>query len=367
MTMTAVREEYWIPRLRKLTKKVIHRCFNCKRYRAVAYPAPTAGLLPRDRTEGARPFQIGGVDYAGPIAYQKTPRSVGKCYILLYSCSLTRAVFLDLLPDMTIREAIKSLKRFIARRGRPEKLYSDNFRTFKAAATWLKSEELNDFLATQKVGWQFNLSRAPWWGGQFERMVGLVKSSLYKVVGGARLSWSELEEVLLDVETTVNNRPLSYVEDDEQLPILTPNTMMFGISNDIPDMLRGDEDADMRKRAKHLRKCKDNLWKRWSQEYVKSLRERHNLHSKSKKLSLHVGDVVLIRGDEKNRGKWKMGVVDSLIIGRDSVCRGAIVRNGKSSVERAIQHLYPMELSCDKKVPPVAELNASASEFQPRH
>ena len=46
-------------------------------------------------------------------------------------------------------------------------------------------------------------------GGQFERMVGLVKQALYKTTGKANLSWKELEEVLLDIETTLNNRPLS--------------------------------------------------------------------------------------------------------------------------------------------------------------
>ena len=59
-------------------------------------------------------------------------------------------------------------------------------------------------------------------------MVGLMKQCLYKTVGKANLSWQELEEVLLDVEITLNNRPLSYLEDDIQFPALTPNTLAFG-------------------------------------------------------------------------------------------------------------------------------------------
>jgi hypothetical protein len=64
------------------------------------------------------------------------------------------------------------------------------------------------------------LHGAPWWGGQFERMVGLVKQALYKTTGKANLRWEELEEVLLDIETVLNNRPLNYVEDDIQMPTL---------------------------------------------------------------------------------------------------------------------------------------------------
>ena len=64
-------------------------------------------------------------------------------------------------------------------------------------------------------------------GGQFERMVGLVKQALYKTIGRANLRWPQLEEVILDVEIALNNRPLAYQEDDVQLPALTPNVMVL--------------------------------------------------------------------------------------------------------------------------------------------
>ena len=54
--------------------------------------------------------------------------------------------------------------------------------------------------------------------GQFERLIGLMKSAFYKTVGQEQLSWRELGEVILDVEVTLNNRPLCYQEEDVQLP-----------------------------------------------------------------------------------------------------------------------------------------------------
>ena len=78
----------------------------------------------------------------------------------------------------------------------------------------MTDEKLNDYLSRQEIKWQFNLSRAPLWGGQFERMVGIVKGSLYKTIGNGFLTWTELEEVVLDVEVAVNNRPLGYIQDD---------------------------------------------------------------------------------------------------------------------------------------------------------
>ena len=57
-----------------------------------------------------------------------------KAYIVLYACCLTRAVYLEILPNLTVEEFIRSIKRLIARRGRPKKIFSDNGKTFVAAA-----------------------------------------------------------------------------------------------------------------------------------------------------------------------------------------------------------------------------------------
>ena len=132
---------------------------------------------------------------------------------------------MDLLPNLETSECLHSLKGFIARRGRPNRIYSDNGRTFVGTAKWIRrvarDERMQNYLSINQIHWQFNLSCAPWWGGQFERMIGLVKSALNKTIGHGMLTWKELQEVLLDVEVSLNNRPLSYVENDVQLPVLT--------------------------------------------------------------------------------------------------------------------------------------------------
>ena len=351
LTMTKVRQRYWIPKLRQLTKGVIRRCYGCKKYRAIALKPPPTAPLPKDRTEGTRPFQVIGVDFAGPIMYRIKGKQDGKAYIILYACSLSRALYLETLPSQSLGEFLKSLKRFVARRGRPNKIYSDNGSTFVAASKWLKkilkSEALENYLSSRNIRWQFNLSRAPWWGGHYERLIGIVKRSLHKTVGRAKLTLSELEEVLLDVETILNNRPLSYVEDDIQMPILTPNSLMYDEINALPnESLGSDEDSDLRKRAKYLKRCKENVWKRWRNEYLSGLRERHTL-IKGKKPEIQVGDIMMIKGEEKNRGQWKIGIVDRLIAGKDEIVRGVRLRAGKTYLERAVQQLYPLELSCD--------------------
>ena len=371
LTMAFVRRNYWIPRLRQLTRSVYTRCYGCKRFHTAAFYRPPPGNLPVERTEGSSPFQVIGVDYAGPMTYRVSKKKEGKMYILLFACSLTRAIHLELITDQTTDGFIRCLKRFIARRGRPNTIYSDNGKSFVAAAKWLrnimKEEKLQDYLAHRDIKWKFNLAKAPWWGGQFERLIGIMKQSIYKTIGRATLYLDEMEELLLDVEIAVNNRPLSYVEEDVQLPLLTPNLMMYGQSNILPETVVADiEDTELRKRAKHLRRCKNVLWSRWTTEYVRGLRERHNLKHNSKKLVLKIGDVVLIQGDQRNRGKWNIGVVVKLIKGRDGEIRAARLKTGKSYIERAIQQLCPMELSCDIDKVEQERLDPEAREFIPK-
>ena len=197
----------------------------------------------------------------------------GKAYLVVLACSLTRALYLEVLPNQETTTFLGSLKRFIARRGRPTTIFSDNGRTFIGAAHWLKEiqkdEKLQAYLAEERITWRFNLSRAPWWGSQFERLVGVFKRAFYKTIGGGMLSWTELYEVVLQVETQLNRRPLSYVKEDVQLPLLTPASFLFQKSNRLPEREPWrEENVDLRKRAKYLKTCKDALWKRWSREYL---------------------------------------------------------------------------------------------------
>ena len=90
------------------------------------------------------------------------------------------------------------------------------------------------------------------------------------------LRFPELEEVVLDVEVALNNRPLSYLEDEVQLPVLTPNSLLHINTSHLPELQSHHvPDKDLRKRARYLSKCKDVMWNRWTRKYVRSLREQH--------------------------------------------------------------------------------------------
>ena len=232
--------------------------------------------------------------------------------------------------------------------------------------TCQRDERFHEFLSDREIEWRFNLSRAPWWGGQFERLIGLFKRAFYKTIGNGTLVWEELKDVVLDIEVALNNRLLSYVEDDIDLSVLTPNSLLNINLSVLPEWKkRYVEETSLRNRAKFLKKCKEVMWKSWTREYVRSLRERHRCGGGKQTACPRVGEAVIVEDEDKNRNHWKLGIIESLIEGRDNVVRGAKIRTAKGVLERAVHQLYPLELSSENSCPAWAP-NPGAPVFQPQ-
>ena len=107
LTMTRIRDQFRIPTLTQFVKRIIKRCYWCKRLNVIHYPKPSQGLILRDRSKQDLPFSVIGTDYAGPfICKTKGQRDI-KVYLLLFTCSLTRAVHLEILPNQTTQDLYK--------------------------------------------------------------------------------------------------------------------------------------------------------------------------------------------------------------------------------------------------------------------
>ena len=132
-TMSNVREKFWIPKLRSGVKSVVHKNNLCKRYRVKAIDPPTTAPLPNFRTEFTEQFStvavlISLVRYTKKFGKNKT----SKAYVALFTCASTRAVHLSLCKEMIVTEFKRVMKNFVARRGYPKLIVSDNAKTFKA-------------------------------------------------------------------------------------------------------------------------------------------------------------------------------------------------------------------------------------------
>lgn len=278
-TLTELRTKYWIMRGRAFVRKILHQCTLCRKFEAPPFRLPPPPPLPRFRVEEGPPFTAVGVDFAGPICVRSRQNSpnVEKVWIVLYTCCVVRAVHLDVVVDLSAQSFIRSFKRFTARRGLPTQLVSDNGKTFKAAAKLIKkimnNETVKRHLTDLKVEWRFNMERAAWWGGIFERMIGSMKRCLRKMIGRATFTYEELLTAVTEVEVVVNSRPISYVFSDDLAEALTPSHLIMGRRIfGLPDHLYYDQPTDpnfeltptlINKKMKHFSKLLDHFWKRW--------------------------------------------------------------------------------------------------------
>ena len=120
-------------------KSIIARCVLCRRFEGRPLTAPLPPPLPRFRVQESRPFSHTAVDFAGPL-HVKTfgVTKSEKMWISLYTCCITHAVHIDVVPDMSTETFVRSLKRFCARRGTPLVMVSDNAKTFRSAANVIR-------------------------------------------------------------------------------------------------------------------------------------------------------------------------------------------------------------------------------------
>ena len=87
--------------------------------------------------------------------------------------------------------------------------------------------------------------------------------------------------MLLDIELNLNNRSLIYIEDDVQLPVLTPNKLIHGINIvNLEEVSDNIDEYELKKRSSFVQKCKEKPWTTLTSEYLKALHEQHNLKHK---------------------------------------------------------------------------------------
>jgi len=353
-TLTALRQSYWIPAARQFIKSLLRNCVICRKVSGKPYPMPDPAPLPFIRTQDVRPFTYTGVDFSGALYVRRGTEEV-KVYLCLFTCATTRALHLEIVQDLSTETFLLAFRKFAARRSLPTVIVSDNASTYLSAADELRSlihsPEVKKELGKRGVSWKFIPKRAPWWGGFWERMVGLTKTALKKVLGRRHVSLATLETVITEIEAALNDRPLTFVATEHgELEPLTPAHLLHGrrITCLPHDALDDDELIDpsygeVCGNAKLLATILQSFHKRWRHEYLTSLREFHRASGNNRQ-TVRKGDIVLIH-DDTPRATWKMGIVEELITGGDSIVRAVTLRTATGLTNRPITRLYPLELN----------------------
>ncbi|XP_053686981.1 uncharacterized protein LOC128736523 [Sabethes cyaneus] len=349
-----MRQRFAIARLRVAFKKARRNCQWCKNRDAVPRPPQMAVLPPGRLAAYTQPFSHVGVDYFGPIEVT-VGRRVEKRWGVLLTCLTTRAVHIEVACSLSTTSCIMALRNFVGRRGPPLAFYSDrgtNFvgadRKLRHALEAINQEEIINEFTNPDTAWIFNPPASPHMGGSWERLIQAVKRNLIEILGTKRPNDEELRNVLIEIESMLNARPLTYVPiDEESAPALTPNHLLFGSSGGMKPLSLCDDSAAMVRRGWQMSQVMANqFWQRWLREYLPVITRRSKWHEKVK--PIQVGDIVVIVDPNLPRNCWPKGrVID--VMQRDGQVRRATVQTSKGLYERPAVKLAVLDITSTER------------------
>ena len=319
--LSQMRYIYWIPQARATVKAVIYHCGVCRKYNGGPYKMPKLADWPKEKISKAAPFTYTGLDYTEPFHVKENKEK--KVWICIFTCVTVRAVHLEIVDNTTAEQCLMALRRFISRRNTPHTIILDNTPQFKLTKTrvdkaWQQSithENMQRFTSDAGMKWKFIIEFSPWMGGFYERLVGMVKSSLRKAIQRKFLTTTQFRTYATESEHILNSRPLVYNE----------------------------------------------FWKHWYNHYLLSLRKRYQTRLQEPRIKSRmnpmVGQIVHNKEDAP-RSKWRMGKIVQLIESRDNEIRAAsvLLPNG-NTIKRPINLLYPLETAAADTISQIVEGN----------
>ncbi|XP_058827460.1 uncharacterized protein LOC131687395 [Topomyia yanbarensis] len=301
-------QRFHVSCLRVVVRSVTRECQQCK-IRKAKPSVPRMSPLPAARL-GAffRPFTFVGLDYFGPMTI-RVGRSNVKRWVALFTCLSIRAVHLEVVHSLSTESCKMAIRRFVARRGSPSEIYSDNATNFLGACNELRSEikSINESLAetftNASTRWLFIPPSAPHMGGAWERMVRSVKTAFYAMTTTKLPTEEMFGTVLVEAEGIVNSRPLTFLALDEgNQESLTPNHFLLMSSNGVVQTQRKiyESNAICRSDWDHCRRMVDLFWRRWIREYLPVISRRTKWFGEVR--SVKQGDLVIIIDDGLRNG-----------------------------------------------------------------
>ncbi|XP_070528960.1 uncharacterized protein [Cardiocondyla obscurior] len=347
-TLAAVRQRFWPIAATSAVRGVIRDCIKYFKYKPIASKTRMADM-PGSRVTIARPFTHTGVDYAGPIMIKEGKRRnarLTKAYIAIFVCLTVKAMHIELVTDLTTEAFLGAFKRFIARRGKPNCIYSDNGTTFVGAKRELKElrEFINhdqtraltrEFLCKREIEWKFIPPHAPHFGGLWEAAVKSVKKHMYKIVGHASLTYEELCTLFYEIEANLNSRPLAPLSTDpNDLSCITPGHFLVGAalcSFPVADL---QDIAETRlSRWQRVERIRQHFWTRWSQEYLHILTQRSKWREQ-KGPAIQEGQLVLVQQPGLEPMMWTLGRVIQTHPRPEGIVRAATLKTRGGTVTR---------------------------------
>ncbi|XP_070515381.1 uncharacterized protein [Cardiocondyla obscurior] len=379
-TLFLLRRKFWILDGRNQVRKIIRNCVKCYRFiaKSVEYKM---GNLPPARVRQTFPFAQIGIDYCGPFYIKERKyrnRSKIKIYVCVFIYMAVKAIHLEVVNDLSSDGFLTALRRFVARRGVPEKIYSDNGTNFVGANNELKdlyallnSEQhkklVLQYASDTKISWHFIPPAAPHFGGLWESTVKIFKHYFKRVVGDTLFTFKKLNTFVIEIEGVLNSRPTyfsvltplptyisaylhlgvltSLSSDSNDLNALSPAYCLIGRPiTTLPEIDLVSVPNNKLSIWQHIIKVCQDFWSRWNLEYLNELQQRTKWNKDG--IKIEVGTMVLIKDKNLPCIKWLLGRIATLHPGEDGTIRAATVKTVHGELKRTTKCLCP--LLCNK-------------------
>ncbi|XP_049875992.1 uncharacterized protein LOC126373761 isoform X2 [Pectinophora gossypiella] len=347
LLLASIRERIWPLGGRELARRTARSCIKCRRISAQPLHN-IMGNLPAQRITPDYPFSTVAVDFAGP--FMITDRKgrgckITKAYLCLFICFRSKCVHLEAVSELSRDAFMLTLRRFIARRGKPNDIFCDNGRNFVATARELgtflsnNSDLIAHDASTHNINFHFSPAYAPNFNGLAEAGIKSAKFHLKRILGNSHLTFEEMSTLFAQVESILNSRPLCPLSSspNDYTP-LTPGHFLIGrpLMSLLSPSLE-DENASRLNRYQRIEQAREHFWRRWQSEYISELQQRLKWRIRCR--DLRPGDLVLIKEDNTSPLQWRLGRVQQLFPGADGIPRVADVATARGIVRRALSKI----------------------------
>ena len=380
-TLVLLRQKFWVPGGHSTVKRLVRNCITCTKVIGQAGKLPPRPSLPFDRVNPLRPLSSLAVDHTGHFMVTIKQEQV-KVFLLIISCAATRYINIEVSFSMSTQGFLSALQRHFGVYGVPHTIYLDNYPSYIAAGQELqqlyqitRSETFNNNLSQQGIRFKHMPVLSPATGGVYESMVKIFKIGLKKAIGRRLLDFEDFMAVCRSIQGSVNSRPL-YALRSNDLVAITPAHLVFGHpieelpSWDVPDS--DDEDyfpnpLPLVKETLQLRqKIKNEFIDIFLNNYLQILTEKHTSKTNKNNFSgtlLKVGQLCLLHNDNSKRLLWPLGIITKLHISQeDQKVRSVELRTTNGHTSRAVNRIYPLELSVDSFEAGLQEPNEDSTE-----
>ncbi|KAK7601967.1 hypothetical protein V9T40_009408 [Parthenolecanium corni] len=377
-TTALFRRHYFVPKGAKLVAHILRKfCLKCASNNKKPFHQPTHAQVPDFRLlPFTKPFSYVGVDIFGPfhtfdnylpkkkneISAPTSP--IKKYWGLIFTCLSTRAVHIMALPSLDSQELWLCFASFFADRTTPTLILSDNALQFKLLAMYipqfweslLSTDTVSKGISDHNIQWVFTPAKAPWYGGVYERLIGLIKDAYYKTLSHHPVLTRLLQSTFKSIQIMLNERPLCPSADEAEQVALTPAHFLqgnLGIYKFNPNLLSSDQTPTAQQLNRFIRQNEqytNQLWKCWRQLYLTHLREKipkplPNAYRTAPSWP-KIGDLVHVLDYQSKPGVYKLAKIIDLVESRDGAIRHAKIQFAKGFIsERPLKFLAPLEMA----------------------